>query len=187
MATHYSILAWRIPWTEEPKGCKESDMTKDTCTQLIYNVVLDSIVQKSYSVIHRYILFFIFFSIMADHRILTIVPSAIQQDLVVHPPYVQQLQLKHWNQCNQSFLSLSVFLVSSYQIHVYIPQLYFFRISYYLFLLSRLLHQCLSSLLLALVVVISSFSFQSLRYHRQINLSNNLLSHSGSLLSSPSN
>ena len=33
MATHSSILAWRIPWTEEPgglqsMGLKESDMTK---------------------------------------------------------------------------------------------------------------------------------------------------------------
>ena len=33
MATHYSILAWRIPWTEEPGrpqswGPKESDMTE---------------------------------------------------------------------------------------------------------------------------------------------------------------
>ena len=35
MATHSSILAWRIPWMEElgrlpssPRGCKESDMTK---------------------------------------------------------------------------------------------------------------------------------------------------------------
>ena len=32
MATHSSILAWRIPWTEEPgglqsMGCKQSDMT----------------------------------------------------------------------------------------------------------------------------------------------------------------
>ena len=28
MATHCSILAWRIPWTEEPGGnCKELDMT----------------------------------------------------------------------------------------------------------------------------------------------------------------
>ena len=31
METHSSILAWRIPWTEEPGyspwGCKESDMT----------------------------------------------------------------------------------------------------------------------------------------------------------------
>ena len=31
MATHSSILAWKIPWTEEPGrpwGCKESDMTQ---------------------------------------------------------------------------------------------------------------------------------------------------------------
>ena len=28
MATHYSILAWRIPWTEEPRGHKEPDMTE---------------------------------------------------------------------------------------------------------------------------------------------------------------
>ena len=30
MATHASILAWRIPWTEagySPWGCKESEMT----------------------------------------------------------------------------------------------------------------------------------------------------------------
>ena len=32
MATHFSILAWKIPWTEEPgglqsKGLQESDMT----------------------------------------------------------------------------------------------------------------------------------------------------------------
>ena len=39
MATHSSILAWRIPWTEEtagysPWGHKESDTTKMiTCTQ----------------------------------------------------------------------------------------------------------------------------------------------------------
>ena len=34
MATHSSVLAWRIPWTEEPggpyspQGCKESEMAK---------------------------------------------------------------------------------------------------------------------------------------------------------------
>ena len=33
METHSSILAWKIPWTEEPgriqcMGCKESDMTE---------------------------------------------------------------------------------------------------------------------------------------------------------------
>ena len=35
MATHFSILAWRIPWTEKPgglcpQGLKESDMTEVT-------------------------------------------------------------------------------------------------------------------------------------------------------------
>ena len=36
MATHSSILAWEIPWTEEPggtyssSGCKKSDMTEVT-------------------------------------------------------------------------------------------------------------------------------------------------------------
>ena len=42
MASHSSILVWRIPWTEEPgglhspQGCKESDMTEATqhaCTR----------------------------------------------------------------------------------------------------------------------------------------------------------
>ena len=35
METHSSILAWRIPWTEEPDGLhfmgsQESDMTEET-------------------------------------------------------------------------------------------------------------------------------------------------------------
>ena len=33
MTNHYSILVWRIPWTEKPSGlhtwyCKESDMNE---------------------------------------------------------------------------------------------------------------------------------------------------------------
>ena len=40
MATHSDILAWRIPWTEEPgelqsKGCKESDLTECLSTQAL--------------------------------------------------------------------------------------------------------------------------------------------------------
>ena len=36
MATHFSILPWKIPWAEEPEGYsqwghKESDMTEPTC------------------------------------------------------------------------------------------------------------------------------------------------------------
>ena len=38
MATHYSILAWEIPWTEEPGyslgGSKESDMIEMQRTSL---------------------------------------------------------------------------------------------------------------------------------------------------------
>ena len=37
MATHFSILAWKIPWTEEPgrlqsMGSQELDTTEHTCT-----------------------------------------------------------------------------------------------------------------------------------------------------------
>ena len=42
MATHSSILAWRIPWTEEPVvlvgyspwGCRESDTTESGLAQV---------------------------------------------------------------------------------------------------------------------------------------------------------
>ena len=42
MATHSSILAWRIPWTEEPGrlhspwGHKESDMTEQLTLSISY-------------------------------------------------------------------------------------------------------------------------------------------------------
>ena len=29
MATHYSILAWRIPWTEEPKELQSMGVAKN--------------------------------------------------------------------------------------------------------------------------------------------------------------
>ena len=44
IATHYSILAWRIPWTEEPgglyssKGRKESDTTEVTLQARTYEI-----------------------------------------------------------------------------------------------------------------------------------------------------
>ena len=42
MATHSSILAWRIPWMEEPGGlqywgCKESNMTQRLIFHFIFN------------------------------------------------------------------------------------------------------------------------------------------------------
>ena len=45
MATHSSVLAWEVPWTEEPgglqsMGSQESDMTEHTCTQFIMDMVI---------------------------------------------------------------------------------------------------------------------------------------------------
>ena len=45
---------------------------------LIYSVVLISAVQQSDSLTHIYTFFFIFFSTVVYHRILNIVPCAIQ-------------------------------------------------------------------------------------------------------------
>ena len=46
MATHSSVLAWRIPWTEEPgglqsMGCKESDTTERLTVSLFFFFKLD--------------------------------------------------------------------------------------------------------------------------------------------------
>ena len=34
MATHYSILAWKILWTEEPGGLHSMGLQRDTTEQL---------------------------------------------------------------------------------------------------------------------------------------------------------
>jgi len=44
MATHSSILAWEILWTEEPDGPlsmghKESDMTEHTAARAVKNTI----------------------------------------------------------------------------------------------------------------------------------------------------
>ena len=49
MATHYSILAWRIPWTEEPAGLqpiggKESEMTKRLTLSLHFCSMITSVI-----------------------------------------------------------------------------------------------------------------------------------------------
>ena len=36
MATHSSILAWRIPWTEEPGGLQSMGSQSDTTERLMY-------------------------------------------------------------------------------------------------------------------------------------------------------
>ena len=49
MATHSSILAWRIPWAEEPggpqsMGSKESDMTKSHICVLLVDLEWECLV-----------------------------------------------------------------------------------------------------------------------------------------------
>ena len=39
MANHFSILAWEIPWTEEP-GCNELDTTGSLSERALYNVAI---------------------------------------------------------------------------------------------------------------------------------------------------
>ena len=48
MATHSRILAWRIPWTEEPAGlhpwgCKELDMTEQLSTHITQQLKYENI------------------------------------------------------------------------------------------------------------------------------------------------
>ena len=35
MATHFSILAWRIPWTEEPAGLQSTESQESDTTERI--------------------------------------------------------------------------------------------------------------------------------------------------------
>ena len=56
MATHSSILAWRIPWTEEPGGL-ESVVLKI----FGYNLVTKQ--QQQYSIVYMHPIFFIHSSV----------------------------------------------------------------------------------------------------------------------------
>ena len=51
MATHSSVLAWRIPWTEEPGSpwcCRESDMIEATEHTLHTHTQTDAFLRKFY-------------------------------------------------------------------------------------------------------------------------------------------
>ena len=53
MATHSSILAWRIPWTEEPGGLQSmrSQKPSDTTEQLTLSVLFATI-RKPHNNVH---------------------------------------------------------------------------------------------------------------------------------------
>ena len=58
MATHFNILGWRTPWTEEPAGlgsgyslwgCKESHMTEGLSTQHTHASILNPVASEDFS------------------------------------------------------------------------------------------------------------------------------------------
>ena len=90
MATHSSILAWKIPWTEEPNRLMVNGVTRvghnlaaKLPPWLIYNPVLVSGVQQRctdvYTCNH---LFQRLFSHIDHYRVLSRVPCSIQQVLI---------------------------------------------------------------------------------------------------------
>ena len=108
MATRSSILAWRIPWTEEPGRLQSMesqrvwhDWVTNTFTWLIYSVVLIPTVQPSDSVIHvdihTHIPYRILFSIMVlmgcfiwfsvlNNRTLLLIPNLDSWACLLHSP-----------------------------------------------------------------------------------------------------
>ena len=89
MATHSSILAWRIPWTEElgglqSTGRKESDTTERLQFLSLYWSVVDLQCWVSFRCTakwirhtHTHTLFFRSFSHIDNYRVLSRVPCAI--------------------------------------------------------------------------------------------------------------
>ena len=57
MTIHLSILAWRIPWTEDPWGRKKLGTTEQLSahTQLLYSIVLVFAEQQLESAISVYV------------------------------------------------------------------------------------------------------------------------------------
>ena len=67
MATHPSILAWEIPWTDEPGRLQSMGSLRVGHDTLVFILTLTL----------YYIYSFIFSQIMIYHRILNIVPYAM--------------------------------------------------------------------------------------------------------------
>ena len=90
MATHSSILAWRIPWTEEPAELQSMklqrvDMTKRLTLFLVGDLqccVSGRRIQNVRSHVYTCLLFFRFFFPFGYYRILSRVPCAMSQVLV---------------------------------------------------------------------------------------------------------
>ena len=53
MATHSSILAWRIPWSEEPGGLQSTGSQSDTTERLHFHFSLSDFFGVDIVAIHR--------------------------------------------------------------------------------------------------------------------------------------
>ena len=69
MATHPSILAWEIPWTDEPGRLQSMGSQRVRLDTLVFILTL--------TLYYTYLLFFFLFQIIIYHRILNIVPCAM--------------------------------------------------------------------------------------------------------------
>ena len=86
MATHFSILAWETPWTEEPGGLQSMELQRvrhNLATQRQQRCLTTLFWFPVYSkVIQLYIYLCLFFckifSHLGYHRILSIIPCAMQ-------------------------------------------------------------------------------------------------------------
>ena len=81
MATHSSILPRRIPWTEESMGLQRVRHDRSDLSHTHAYICIYVYIYMHVCVIYIYF-FFIFLSIMVYHRIVTLLPCAVQWDLV---------------------------------------------------------------------------------------------------------
>ena len=62
MATHSSVLAWRIPWTEEPGGLPSMGRTESDTTEVTWQ-------QQQQSPVVHFFFFLLFFIALWVHRV----------------------------------------------------------------------------------------------------------------------
>ena len=81
MATHPSILAWKISWTQEPGGLQSMGLQR----------VGHDWATNTHIFIHTYMIYIFFkcFFIIFYYKILNVTLYAIQWDLVVYLAYIQ--------------------------------------------------------------------------------------------------
>ena len=78
MATHSSILAWKIPWTEKPGGLVHGTAESDTTEQLSLYFTLSGVISKVQLDIKMEIMIHVTFNMKL------IIQHAIKPDMLLH-------------------------------------------------------------------------------------------------------